>query len=372
MKIVILSPFYPFRGGLSQLNARLYSELSLNHRVKAVTFTTLYPQVLFPGKTQFVTPDDTATVIESERILSSINPFSYFSTARKINKYSPDWVIIPYWMSFLAPAFGTICRLLDKKIRVVSLVHNAIPHERRFFDKAFTKYFFKRCNAFIVMSETVKNDLEKLIPDKPILFAPHPIYDQYSDKISKAEAAIKLNINAEKKTLLFFGLIRDYKGLDILIRAMSFLDDSYQLIIAGECYGDFNKYRELINQSPFKENIVVLEQYIPDNLVPILFSAADLLVLPYRSATQSGVVALAYQMETPMLATNVGGLGKTVKDSDTGIVVDHVSPESIAGGITKYFENDSVTDYLTNLQKQKKELSWQTFTESLEQFLEIS
>ena len=370
MKIAILSPFYPFRGGLAQLNARLYTELGKKNEVKAFSFTTLYPSILFPGKTQLVEAGDTATPIDSDRVLNSVNPLSYISTAKVINNYSPDILIIPYWMSFLAPAFGTVAHLLDKKIKVVSLVHNAIPHEKHFFDTAFAKYFFRKCDAFIVMSDVVKDDLLKLVPNANVLLRSHPIYDQYKERFSKEEACRKLNIELGKRNLLFFGLIRDYKGLDLLIEAIDYLDDSYQLIIAGECYGEFNKYQDLIDKSKFTENIKVFEQYIPDEMVTDLFSVADLLVLPYRSATQSGVVAMAYQLELPMLATNVGALGKTIQDAQTGLVVSEITPRSIAEGIRSFFVDSKKDKYLANIQSEKTRLSWASFTESIEKFLE--
>lgn len=367
MRIAILSPFYPYRGGLAQLNARLYTELSRQNEVKAFTFTTLYPDFLFPGKTQYVAEGDTATVIDSDRVLNSINPFTYIRTARHINKYAPDLLIIPYWMSFLAPAYGSVCLFLNKRTKVVALVHNAIPHEKRFVDKSFARFFFNRCDAFIVMSEPVRQDLLSLKKDAKILLQPHPIYDQYAERTDKASACKALGIREDKKNLLFFGLIRDYKGLDILIEAMGMLDDSYQLIIAGESYGSFDKYTELINQSPLKDNIVVFEQYIPDDMVSALFSAADVLVLPYKSATQSGVVALAYQMELPMVATNVGALGSTVKDSETGLVVSEPTPGHIAKGIREFFSSDTIS-YKDSLKREKKRLSWDNFTRSIESF----
>lgn len=369
MKIAILSPFYPYRGGLAQLNARLYTELSKRNEVRAFTFTTLYPDFLFPGKTQYVQENDNPTKIDAERVLNSINPFSYIKTARSINKYNPDILIIPYWMSFLAPAFGSICLLLNKKIKVVSLVHNAISHEKTIIDKPLAKYFFNRCDAFIVMSEPVKKDLLTLKKDAKILLQPHPIYDHYGERIDKHEACQKLNIKEGKKNLLFFGLIREYKGLDLLIEAFKNLDDSYQLIIAGESYGSFEKYTQLINQSSLKDNIIVFEQYIPDDMVTLLFSAADALVLPYRSATQSGVVALAYQLELPMIATNVGALGSTIETSQTGITTKEISPESIAETIKTFFSSGDFTFYEENLKKEKKRLSWANFIQSVEFFM---
>lgn len=369
MKIAILSPFYPYRGGLAQLNARLYTELSRHNEVKAYTFTTLYPEFLFPGKTQYVQEGDTATIIKSERVLNSINPFSYITTARRINKYAPDIVIIPYWMSFMAPAFGSVSLLLDKKIKIVSLVHNAISHERTLIEKPLAKYFFNRCDAFIVMSEPVREDLLKLKKNAKILLQPHPIYDQYAERSDKDIACEGLNIPINKKNLLFFGLIRDYKGLDVLIQAMSDLNDDYQLIIAGECYGSFDKYQQLIDNSPLKGNIKVFEQYIPDTMVPVLFSAADVLILPYRSATQSGVVALAYQMELPMIGTNVGALGKTIEEANTGIVVNSATPENIAQGINDYFTSGKIEIYKTNVLNEKKKLSWDNFATSINRFI---
>lgn len=368
MKIAILSPFYPYRGGLAQLNARLYTELSRRNEVKAFTFTTLYPDFLFPGKTQYVTEGDSATVIDSIRVLNSINPFSYIKTARRINKFAPDILIIPYWMSFLSPAYGSVCLFLNKKTKVVSLVHNAISHERTLIEKPLAKYFFNRCDAFIVMSEPVRKDLLTLHKNPKILLQPHPIYDHYAERTDKASACKKLGIRDDKKNLLFFGLIRDYKGLDVLIEAMSGLDDSYQLIVSGESYGSFDKYTELINQSPLKDNIIVFEQYIPDEMVSTLFSASDVLVLPYKSATQSGVVALAYQMEIPMIATNVGALGSTIESSGTGLVVPTASPSDVAQGVRDFFASGDINNFRKNLIKEKKRLSWDNFVLSIESF----
>lgn len=368
MKIAILSPFYPYRGGIASFSKRLYQELKATEGVEvtAFSFSLLYPSFLFPGKTQYVEGEDSVLSIQSNRILNSVNPLSWVSTAKAINKYNPDVLIVAYWMPFVAPALGTVCRLINKETKIISLIHNALPHEKRFFDKAFAKYFFKKCDSFVTLSEPVRDDLLKLIPNAKVLVTPHPIYDHYKEQINKSEACSLLGIDTAKKNILFFGLIRDYKGLDLLIEAMSFLDDSYQLIIAGECYGDFRTYQELIDKSPFRRNIKVFEQYIPDNMVTTLFSAADVLVLPYRDATQSGVVAVAYQMELPMVATNVGALGEIILSSNTGVVVE-ASPKSISEGIKSYFENDNQV-YLNNVQTEKKRLSWSKFVEHLIKF----
>lgn len=368
MKIAILSPFYPYRGGLAQLNARLYTELGIRNEVKAFSFTTLYPDFLFPGKTQYVTDGDSATIVENERVLNTINPLSYISTAKSINRFAPDILIIPYWMSFLAPALGSVCRLLNKRTKKVALVHNAISHERTLIEKPLAKFFLRGCDAFIVMSEPVKNDLLLLRKNAKVLLQDHPIYDHYKERTDKKLACEALGIRADKKNLLFFGLIRDYKGLDILIETMKYMNSDYQLIIAGECYGSFDKYADRIAQSPLKDNIVTLEQYIHDDMVSSLFSAADVLVLPYRSATQSGVVALAYQLELPMIATNVGALGSMVKQSNTGLVVKSATAEAIAEGIINFFDSEKRNIYSENLKKEKARLSWSNFAQSIESF----
>jgi glycosyltransferase involved in cell wall biosynthesis len=369
MKIAVLSPFHPYRGGIAQFSEQLYIELSKRNKVKAFSFTTLYPDFLFPGKTQYV-PEEEHSDIESERILSSINPLSYIQTAEQINKLKPDIVIIAYWMSFMVPAYSSVCLLLNKKIRIVALVHNAVPHEKRFLDKPLAKFFFNRCDAFIVLSEPVKEDVLSLRKKADIVLHPHPIYNHYGDTIQRDLACDTLGIESNRKNLLFFGLIREYKGLDLLIEAMNHLDDSYQLIIAGESYGGFEVYSKLIERSRNKNNIKVFEQYIPDSMVSTFFSAADVLVLPYRSATQSGVTAIAVQMELPVIATDVGALGSSIKESGTGLVVSSATAVDIANGSARFFSGEkSIESYKENLKKEKDRLSWRNFARSIESFL---
>lgn len=371
MKIAILSPFYPYRGGIAQFSEQLYTELSKRNEVKAFSFTTMYPDFLFPGKTQYV-PEGEYSDIESKRVLNSMNPFSYIKTANQINKFKPDIVIIAYWMSFMVPAYTSICLLLNKKARIVALIHNAIPHEKRFIDKPLAKLFFNRCDGFIVLSEPVKKDVLSLRKKAKIIQHPHPIYNHYGDPIQRDLACDTLGLDSNKKNLLFFGLIREYKGLDLLIEAMNYLDDTYQLIIAGESYGGFDTYKMLIEKSQNTNNIKVFEQYIPDSMVSTFFSAADVLVLPYRSATQSGVTAIAIQMELPMIVTNVGALGSSIKDSGTGLVVDSPVAVYIAKGISQFFsesEEKVMKEYKEKLKKEKDRLSWKNFARSIESFL---
>lgn len=370
MRIAFLSTFYPFRGGIAQFNALLYKSMEeQKQEVKAYTFTCQYPSVLFPGKTQYVTESDKAIPIDSKAILNTVNPFSYEKTARKILKWKPDVLVIKYWMSFFAPSLGHVAkRLKNKGVKIICIIDNAIPHETRFFDKPLARLFFRQCTHFIVMSDVVRNDLHQLYPEAHSLLLPHPLYNHFGEKQDRKTACETLNLHPDKKTLLFFGLIRDYKGLDLLIDAMASTDESYQLIIAGESYGDFGKYRQIIDVSPAKNRIQVRNRYIADEEVPILFSAADALILPYKSATQSGVIPIAYHFEVPVLATDVGGLKETIEQAGTGLICQPTAA-SLAEGIQKIFQSDR-TVFVANIQKEKKALSWENFAETLTGFIE--
>ncbi|GHT48910.1 glycosyl transferase [Bacteroidia bacterium] len=367
MKIAYLSTFYPFRGGIAQFNALLCKALEkLGHTVKAYTFTCQYPTVLFPGETQYLTEEDRkrAIPIASEAVLNTVNPLSYETTARKILKAQPDMLIMKYWMSFFAPSLAYVAHRLKKKgVKVVCVIDNAIPHEPKFFDKPLARLFFTQCDYFMVMSEIVKNDLLRLKPDAQFCQTPHPLYDHYGEKMDVKQARTKLGIHLDKKTLLFFGLIRDYKGLDLLIEAMNVLDDEYQLIIAGESYGSFDKYQKQIDQSSATERIKVINRYIGDADIPILFSAADIIVLPYKSATQSGVIPVAYHFEVPVVTTDVGGLKDAIAGAGTGIVCQPTA-QSLADGIRKLFAGDR-NSFIAAIRQEKTALSWEKFAEKL-------
>jgi glycosyltransferase involved in cell wall biosynthesis len=363
MKIAILSPFYPYRGGIAQFSGRLYEALQKEHEVQAFSFSRLYPGFLFPGKTQYVEDGSGVHLIPAERILDSINPFSYQKTVRAIEKFQPDVLIIAYWMSFLVPAYAHVADKLRKKTRIISLLHNAIPHEPHFYDRFLARILFNRSWGFIVMSDIVKNDLLSIKPGARYCLKPHPLYDHYGEKIAPVKARKMLGLDIHKKTLLFFGLIRDYKGLDLLIDALSLLDDSYQLLIAGESYGSFDKYQKQIDYSPAKDCIKIFNHYISDLEVPVLFSAADVLVLPYKSATQSGVIPIAYHFEVPVLATGVGGLKETIEGAGTGVVC---SPDAagLASGVVEIFAA-GIENRIANIRKEKETLSWENFAQAL-------
>ena len=372
MRIAILSPFYPYRGGIAQFSAMLYTQLAADgHVVEAFNFSRLYPDMLFPGKTQYVEEGDKAMAIPSQRLLDSVNPISYFETTKAIQGFQPDVLIVSYWMSFFVPAYAHVANRLKHQCKVVALVHNAIPHEPRFFDKPMASLFFRQCHGFIVLSEAVRQDVRRLTAkDAPTLLNPHPLYSHFGDKLPAAEARHSLGLAADKKTLLFFGLIRDYKGLDLLIEAMNGLDDTYQLLIAGECYGSFDAYSQQIAASKAKDRIHVHNRYISDGDIPLFFSAADVLVLPYRSATQSGVVSVAYHFDLPMVATPVGDFPDSIQRPNTGIVVPDITPQALAIGIDKVLSPAHIATYQAAIAAEKEALSWQKLTVGMVGLLE--
>ncbi|MGN0190544.1 MAG: glycosyltransferase, partial [Candidatus Cryptobacteroides sp.] len=337
MKIAILSCFYPYRGGISQFNACLFKELGKRHDVKAFNFTRQYPELLFPGKTQYVTGEDTAEKIPSEAVLDTANPISFIRTARRIDEWGPDVLIVRYWMSWFAPSLGYVCRRLRKKCRVVGILDNVVPHEPRFFDTPFTKYFLSGMDGCVTLCRSVADDLLRLRKDKPYAVIQHPLYSHFGEKIDRMEACRRLGIPDDKHNILFFGLIREYKGLDILLESFKSLGPEYHLIIAGEPYGSFERYRSIMDGIPDAATRITEKlDYIPDSEVPLWFSAADVTVLPYRSATQSGISAVSYHFEVPMIVTEVGGLKETIGDSGTGIVTEECTPRAIAEAIGGY------------------------------------
>lgn len=363
MRVAILSPYYPYRGGIAQFSEKLSSALEAGgHEVKVFGFKRLYPDILFPGKTQFVDASEQTDGLPSERVLDSICPFSYSATVKSVSGYAPDVLIMAYWMSFFVPAYAHIASRLRRKCRVLLLVHNAIPHEPRFFDKPLARMLFKLCHGFVAMSDKVADDIRRLCPGAQCVVSPHPLYDQFGKRIDRQSARQNLSL-PDRKTLLFFGLIRDYKGLDLLIEAMNLLDDSYQLLIAGECYGSFDKYMGLIRSSSASERIFPHLRFIPDRDVPVFFSAADALVLPYRSATQSGVVSIAFFYGLPMVSTPVGDFFDSIARTGTGVVVADVSTGALADGICSLFSSNKLVRYSENLKAERQERTWERFVD---------
>ncbi len=370
MKIAVLSCFYPYRGGISQFNACLYEELGKEHVVKAFNFKRQYPEFLFPGKTQYVTADDEAVPVESVSLLDTANPFTYHSTYREIRDWKPDVLIVRYWMSYFAPSLGYITRKMKKHCKVISILDNVVPHEQHFFDTPLTRYFLKGSTGCVTLCDAVSKDLLRISPEARYTVIQHPLYSHFGDKKDRTEAEEKLGLVHGKKNILFFGLIRTYKGLDILLEAFGMLPEDYQLIIAGEPYGSFDKYQEIIDRIPGKERISMNLKYIKDSEVTNYFSAADVAVLPYRSATQSGISSISYHFEVPMIVTDVGGLKETIGDRGTGLVASEGTPETIRTEILRYFSDPRIKEEcVRNIRLEKERLSWKTFARKLTDFI---
>lgn len=368
MKISIFSAFYPFRGGIAQFNARLVKELKTEHEVTAFTFKKQYPDFLFPGTSQFVDEKVDQEGINAKRIVSTFNPYTYFKAAEEIKRSKPDLFITNYWMSFFGWFMGVFATKQAKNTLKIAIIHNLIPHEARFFDKWMNAYFLKRYDGFIVMSDAVKQDVLKIKSDAKTLSLVHPWYDHFGEKIDQIIASKQLKIDASKKTILFFGLIRDYKGLDLLIEAFSQLNEEYQLLIAGEVYSNLSKYEEMILNSKAKDRIIFINRYIPDEEVHVFFSAADVCVLPYRTATQSGITATSFHFDLPIIATNVGGLKEIVGVPEMGLIVEKPSSDLIKKAILNYFEKDLKEKFQLNIRAEKEKNSWSNFAKSLISF----
>ena len=368
MKIAILSVFYPYRGGIAQFSGSLFRALEVNYDVKAFNFKLQYPSFLFPGETQFVKSEDHADEIPAVRLLNSVQPFSYLKTAKQVNYFDPELFISNYWMSFFGPSMGFVAKKVSKKTKRIAILHNVIPHEKRFYDTAFNRYFLNNHDAFVVLSTAVEKDLLSLKPEAKILKLQHPVYSHFGEKIDRSIAQKELQLDPSKKTILFFGIIRDYKGLDVLIEAFSMLSSEYQLVIAGECYGSFEKYETQIKSLKIADCCHVFNRYISDHEVAAFFSAADVCILPYKSATQSGITAISHHFCVPLIATNVGGLKEPIQDGENGMIVTESKPDLIASSIEKYFKNDLQQSFSEKIRINNKENSWSEFSKKVIDF----
>jgi glycosyltransferase involved in cell wall biosynthesis len=371
MRIAFLSPFYPYRGGIAQFSDSLYIELAKTNEVKAFTFKRQYPSIFFPGKSQYVLKEDLNRGVEAERVLDTINPFTFAKTSAVISDYRPEMFLLSYWMPFFAPSLSRIAAAVKKKnseVKIISILHNVIPHEKRAGDIPLTKYFLSKCGGFVVLNKKSEYDLLELKPDAKYIVHPHPLYDHYGEKIDKSEARARLDIPQDKKVILFFGLIRDYKGLDVLIEAMKELDDSFLLVIAGEVYGSFDKYNELIVRYNLRDRIKTNHEYIPDDMVPVYFSAADACVLPYHSGTQSGITGISYHFGVPVIVTNVGGLKEMVENGKTGFVVPRPNSLLLADAIAKFLEREDRETFVKNIEQYRQKHSWKNFADDLTGF----
>ena len=370
MKIALLSAFYPYRGGIAQFGAQLYRALEEKNELEAFTFKRQYPDFLFPGETQFVTEDDNADQIDALRVLDTINPLSYGKTARAINEFEPDLLISQYWMTFFGPAMAGVHKRILKKTKRISILHNVIPHEKRFFDKPANSRFLPKNEGFVVMSDAVLEDLRSLQPNAKYLRIDHPVYNQFGESLKQDQALEELDLPKGGKYILFFGFIRGYKGLDVLIEAMNDVSEDVHLIIAGEAYGSFEGYRAQINQSKAAKRIHSFVRYISDDEVKLFFSASDVCMLPYKGATQSGITAIAHHFNLPIIATDVGGLKENIKDGETGLIVSTPDSSLIAQAVNRYFSENLKSEFAAKIQEEKIGNTWEQFAEEILAFSE--
>lgn len=366
MDVAIIGPAHPLRGGLATYDQRLAKELNdQGHKAVIYSFSLQYPSFLFPGTTQY-TDEPAPAGLTIHSVINSVNPLNWLKVGNEIRDKKFDLIIVRYWLPFMGPCLGTILRRVkkNKHTRILCIADNAIPHEKRPGDMAFTKYFIKPVDTFITMSEKVKADLKGLT-EKPATFLSHPLYDNFGDPISKAEACKELGLSTDDSYILFFGFIRKYKGLDILLEAMNdnrIRNTNIKLIVAGEYYDDRKVYEDIIEKHNL-QNVKLFTDFIPDSKVFYYFSAADLVVQPYRNATQSGITQVAYHFEKPMIVTNVGGLPELVPDGKAGYVAEP-DATSIASAILKFYEGD-VNRFHNNLIAEKKKYSWDYFVKKL-------
>ena len=367
--IIIVGPAYPLRGGLATYNLLLANKLQeQGHSVRIVTFSLQYPNIIFPGKTQYSTepkPDS----IEIEVSLNSVNPLNWLSLGKKLREEKPDLVIFRYWMPFMGPSLGTLGRIIrkNKHTKVVAIADNIIPHEKRFFDTPFTKYFVNSCDGFVTMSKSVLEDLKKFDVNKPAGYNPHPMYESFGPQLDKVEARKKLGLAENGKYLLFFGFIRKYKGLDILLRAFAdkrIQEAGIKLIIAGEYYDKPEEYQAIIKEHNLEPAVVQANEFIPDSEVSVYFSAADMVVQTYKTATQSGVTQIAYYYHNPMLVTDVGGLAELVPHNKVGYVTSTDTLE-IADAILDFYENKREAEFVENIKTERLRFTWDSMIAKL-------
>lgn len=373
-KIVIIGPAHPLRGGLATFNQRLASQFnSEGDDCAIVSFSLQYPGFLFPGTTQYST--DAAPVgLKIHTLINSVNPVNWLLVGRKIRRWKPDIILVRYWLPLMGPALGTILRQVRKNrhTRIICLADNVIPHEKRPGDKPFTRYFLKACDGFITMSEKVRQDLEQFEKDKPVRLVEHPLYDNFGSIMDKSEARKALELQPGQKIILFFGFIRQYKGLDLLIKAMASEElkkEDIHLLVAGEFYEDDKPYRQLIKELGVEDRIILRTNFIPDSEVANYLCAGDCIVQPYKNATQSGVTPLAYHFEKPMIVTNVGGLPRLVPDGRSGLVCEP-DPSSIAGAILRFYQLGE-NYFIPHLREEKKKYSWSLLTKAIRELAEV-
>ena len=369
MKVTFVGTAYPFRGGIAVFIERLARAFKSNKdEVSISTFTLQYPKILFPGETQYSSSPKPKDLTITEEV-NTINPLNWIRVGNKIKKEKPDLVIFKYWIPFMGPSLGTIARRIrkNKHTKVIVIVDNIIPHEKRIGDTILNKYFVKSVDAFLAMSQSVLDDLKTFDSEKPKILSPHPLYDNFGPVKSRDEALKALALEPQFNYMLFFGIIRQYKGLDILLKAFAdkrLNNGKLKLIVAGEFYEDDTVYRELIEKHQLHDAVVLATKFIPDEEVVDYFCVADIIVQPYKHATQSGVTQIAYHFEKPMLVTDVGGLKEIVPHNKVGYVTNP-NEQDVADALVDFYENNRYEAFLIGVKEEKKKYTWEKMIECI-------
>lgn len=372
-RVILIGSAHPLRGGLATFNERLILEyLKSGYNASIYTFSLQYPSLLFPGKTQYSTepaPRDIPVCIA----VNSINPLNWLKIGYKIKKIRPDLVLVKYWIPFMAPCLGTICRIVrsNKHTKVITILDNLIPHEKRPGDKILSRYWINSVDGCITMSRSVLEDISSFDPAKPKMYCPHPLYDNFGEAISREEALKRLNLSPEYRYLLFFGFIRDYKGLDLLLKAFSdkrMKEFNLKLVVAGEFYCDPEPYKRIIAENGLDDCVIMKTDFIPDSQVVNYFCASDLVVQPYKSATQSGVTQIAYHFNKPMIITDVGGLAEFVPHEKVGYVVNP-EPGEITNAILRFYREERAVFFSENAAVEKLKYSWSSMMEAIQKLI---
>ena len=371
MKAFILGPAYPLRGGIADTNESFARALNRHGCTTTIlSYRYQYPGMLFPGKTQFAEGPPPDNLPKVKPILHSLRPDNWLRTGRYIKRQNPDFIISRFWMPFFSPALGSIHRILGTGCPRLALTDNLIPHEHRPGDDALIKYFVKSCDAFVAMSKTVQEEVRQY-SNRPGLYLPHPVNEGLGEKMNREEARRTLNLRQDGVQLLFFGLVRAYKGLDLLLEALSLApvrDLNWHLVVAGEFYENAEVYHQQVARLGLEDRVRFDEGFVPRDKIPLYFSAADLVAQPYRTATQSGITQMAYHFDCPMLVTNVGGLPDMVPDREAGYVVPP-QPEAIAKAIDHFISRRKYEAYSRNVSQLKKQFTWDAFVGHLLKFV---
>jgi D-inositol-3-phosphate glycosyltransferase len=376
VKIVLIGPAYPYRGGIAHHTNMLYTYLRRHgHEVDVITFTRQYPRILYPGQTQEEVGQagDVAEAIPSVRLIDSVNPLTWWRTARRVSEGNYDLHVFRWWLPFFGFAFGTIARIVRRRRpgSVLVILDNLFPHEKRPGDTQLTNYFFRFCDRAICQSSTVLEQLARTYPHIPRTMLPHPVYENFGELEPRENARRRLGITATR-VILFFGFVRRYKGLDRLLEAMPAIVErvpDVHLLVVGEFFEDREPYLRMIREGGVGDRVTIHDSYVPNEEVAGWFSSADMLVLPYHSATNSGIVQIGYNFAVPAIVTNVGSLSEVVLDGETGIVLDEATPEAIAEAVARIYEGDTRERFSANIVRERKKYSWDAFVEGIEGFV---